>query len=91
MTKAELLQRLADVPDDFEFCLSKYMILKTDEDGNAEELAFVADEPIIGIAISNESKEIRFVRDGSNLDLAVKVGDELTLLDGSTHDTSGGA
>lgn len=88
MTKDELFDRLADVPGHFQLALSKYMLLQYDEDGEVEEAAVVLDDPIIGIAISTEHEEIRFVRSGSNLE-AVPAEDKLTLLDGSAPPPGG--
>jgi hypothetical protein len=78
MNKKELIERLSDIPDDYDFVLSRvhaYTMhpredLSEEEkkdafpDGNVPEtmeMQINVDIPMIGVLISNESKEIRFL------------------------------
>ena len=56
MKVKNFLERIFDVPEDYEMNLSHCMIM--DED---EGLAGIMDAPIIGIAIDDENKELHFV------------------------------
>lgn len=56
MNVKSFLERIYDVPEDYEMRLSHCMLMNED-DG----LAGIIDAPIIGIAIDDENKELHFV------------------------------
>ena len=52
---------IRDFPDDYELCLSKYMALVQPENPEDGEHMVVIDDPVIGMAKNDESKEIRLI------------------------------
>lgn len=59
MTKRGLLEKLSDMPDDYEFVLGEYTVVD-------EDYLSVFHIPIRGIIVSEETKEINFVCDSSS-------------------------
>lgn len=85
MKKRDLIEYLSKYPDDYDVCLSTYMIVPAeamDEDLLEEgDFQVVVDHPIIGIAANDETQEIRFILSNSDMECAEDIEDEITRLD----------
>lgn len=74
MNKRKFLELINDVPDDYNFELSEYLILDKSE---GEEYIAVHDIPIRGIAVNDESKELRFICDSSDKEALQTLGEKV--------------
>jgi len=94
MKKQDLIKALDDFPDDFELCLSGYVKIPREtldglEDGEPiddddQELMLVVDWPILGLASNHESKEIRFIVEGTNMEALNEIDGEMRPFEDQT-------
>lgn len=69
MKVEDLIEELSKYPKDYDVDISSYMTVKMDEDNEIDkDFTIVVDHPIIGLASNDETREIRFVIQGSEQD-----------------------
>ncbi len=73
MDKQTLIKRLQELPDDYDVCISSYHAI----DGDDDENVIIFDNPIIGLAVNHDTKEIRFVTENSDFDSIIDGINEL--------------
>lgn len=100
MKKKEFIEHLKEFDDDYEVCLSGYIKINKEaldaidaEDGEEihdeeGDLMIVVDHPIIGLAQNDETREIRFVVEGTNLEALEDIDGEMTELQEDDNDTN---
>lgn len=55
-----MIEWLQELPDDYEMCFSQYTSLVVNQDSTGDEYFMVLDDPIRGIVVNEDNKEIRF-------------------------------
>jgi len=100
MKKKDLIEHLGEFDDDYEICLSGYIKINKEamdalevEDGEEihdeeGDLMMVIDHPIIGLAQNDETKEIRFVVEGTNLEALKDIDGEMNELEEKKDDSN---
>lgn len=63
MKVKDIIDGLNELPEDYDIVLSKYVTFD-----KKEELIAVEDIPIRGLAVSDDSKEVRFILNDSDID-----------------------
>jgi len=101
MKNKKLIEELQQLPEDFEVCLSAYFLVKPEqleglptspeeaeemEMEEEEDLHIVFDHPIIGIAVNEDSEEIRFVLRGSSQEAIETVDGGMSPLESAEDD-----
>jgi len=66
-----------DLPPDYEFVLSKFVTIKE----NSEDYNIVEDIPIRGLAISDETKEVRLILQESDLSAINDISSKVYLFE----------
>jgi hypothetical protein len=94
MKKSDLIKHLEELPD-YDVCLSGYIKIDKEaldnmDDGEEadEDVMMVIDYPILGLASNDETKEIRFVVEGTNLEALEAIDGEMTELQEDDNDTN---
>jgi len=76
MLVKELLEDLGKLPPDYEIMITDYLKIPVNEEGEpkagAEDEVIVCNDPLLGIAVSEESKQVRFVTQKSEEVDAIK-------------------
>ncbi len=92
MNKKNLLELIKDIPDDYELCISKYLVYTETSDG--EPYFLCVDDPIVGVAQSDDTKEMRFFTERSEEEALklIENDNKVTLFEGECEnevDTTG--
>ena len=77
MKLKEFLELVENSPEtaDYELCLSDYFTYDDDA-----EITVVSDFPILGIAVNEETKEVRFILKGADFSVLEKSRDKIHRL-----------
>ena len=91
MKNKKLIEELQKLPDDYDVCLSAYFLISPQQLKNlpmtpeeaedldeSEDFKVVFDHPIIGIAVNEDSEEVRFVLRGSSSEAVETVDGGMT-------------
>jgi hypothetical protein len=81
MKLRELLKMAEEDPNmlDYTLCMSTYFVVPPDDE-DPEEFKVVVDNPIRGVASNDESKEIRFILNASDISACEKSTDNIKKL-----------
>lgn len=82
MNKKNLLELIKDIPDDYELCISKYLVYTETSDG--EPYFLCVDDPIAGVAQNDDTKEMRFFTERSEEEALklIEKDSKVTLFEG---------
>jgi len=77
-----LIEELSKFPEDYEVDLSAYMKIMPDKGEDDEDYYAVVDNPLIGLASNEETKEVRFVIQGYDNDALINIDGNMKPLEG---------